>query len=1077
MNEKMIERPTLIIGLGGLGKHVLTHVKHRLYGKFENKMPDNVAIFSMDTANIDDARRPEIKTVNKWTISDFSLDYDERSEEFVHFGGHWGKPVLDIAKQPNPKVRIDPFISGWLKKDDAERYHNMTEEDLSVKKGVGQKRQASRVCLFLKLKEQEFVENLKRTINRVDRYSTKDRPLRVIIIGSIAGGTSCGALLDISILIHHLVSECEFPSQFIGLITLVKGFEGLKSSRDITSDDYKRMEANSFAAFRELERLMFIKNSPYTIDYSDQIKSVKLKDRLFDVLYFIDGSTLSYIAGRDAARLQHSEGIVPATADFLYMHLIGLTDDYSNISTALATNFDNAEKYPRDGAVYSSFGIHRLIFDAQGIMDMFAPNLAWDVIDHFIDQKAHQTGSSGIEQDVLDFLSSTGNTPFNHTVSAQLNSNDAIKTNETYLLGVLRFGGIRPLQVNTVDYNSIETSALLRPRPSSDVIKDVDNLSNRQIGIPDQKLGANDKNGTLYAVLNYLYEENQKKYFDTLKQAVEKLADGEKSASLLYTLEFLNELLKKYESFSKHIDALAKTIKDKKDVANKQTSALATELQKTKSGAKQKVYIQARSYELQWMKIEIILGYFQKLTGAHFELAEKIRDDVEGYVNAFKNLKDIMSTMIDSVRQVRRNTIKNYPVRTYVTKPDDPWENRLYALMLDEIPNGHVENKLCEILPKIDKNKVIKEFTWKVSPNAEFTGFLSSDYVPSVRQTETNVWNFAFVKKMIELGHLNKLIDLNIFDILAWTKCTNASMEKQKAMCNTQAIELLNHLKKASEASISYDSSIHNQPSNYGVSYGVHQNTWKIYAPWKPSEPGSFISDVLFEHTKNSNDEYKESIHEIVAKTTMHYLRMPAMPNISNLENSYLEHLRAERFPPLHNFLAEKNATRYETMLVESKIPGINITSFCPQVTSLLEYEDDLIAFTRAYVLKKLKQELDNNMLKWQYSVEYQKRTHIVWLENTILKSAGSFIASDAILKSEFVKLITNEWNIKRKDFQNDIVSLSGKTLIDELYDEITKLRDLALGKNVTAVERDLYLVMSLVLENEIALLEKIRAI
>jgi len=1076
MSEQMIERPTLIIGLGGLGKHVLTHVKHRLLSKFDNKMPEDVAIFSMDTAGIDDARRPEIKTVNKWTISDFSLNYNENSKEFVHFGGRWGEPILDIVANNMP----DPFISHWLKEDDAKSYLSMTEEDLSVTRGVGQKRQASRVCLFLKLREQGFVENLRETINSVDRNSTKERPLRVILIGSIAGGTSCGALLDVSILLHHLVSECKYPSQFIGIVTLPKGFEGLKTSNDITFEDYIRMEANSFAAFRELERLMFInKNSPYNIVYSKRIEQVQLKDRLFDISYFIDGSTLSYIAGKAgkaATKLQYNEGIAPATADFVYMHLLGLTDDYANISNGLAVNFNNAEKYPRDGAIYSSFGIHRLIFDVQGIMNMFAPILAREVLEHFIDPKMYHTGSSGIIQEVLDFLSSASNTTFNHTVSAQLNSNSALKTHENYLLGVLRFGGMRPVQVNAVEYDSIVTSRLLSPRLSREVIRDVDNLAGRQIGITEQQLGPNDRNGTLYAVLNYLYKENQNKYFDNLKHAVEKRADSAlNKVSLLYTIDFLNELLKKYEAFSEHVDNFAKAVKDKKETANKHSSTLATGLNSTNSGKKQRAYIKARNHELQWMKIDIILSYFQKLTESHYKIAEKIRNDVKGYIDAFKSLKDIMSTMEDSVRQVRWNSINNYPVRSYVTQPDDKWENRLYALMLGETQRDYIEKKLVDILPKIDKNSVIKEFTWKVSSNAEFTGFLSSEYVPGVRQSETHEWNFTFVMKMLELGHLQKLNEINIFDILAWTKCSSDIKEKQQAECSVQAIELANHLRKASEAAIRYDSGTHNQQSKYGVSYGQYLITWKLYAPWKTSEPGSFISDILNKESQSASAEYNESISEIVAKTTMHYLRMPAMPNISDLEKSYHGHLRKQEFPPLHNFLAEKNATRYEAMLIKSGIPSLKISSFCPQMTSLLEYEDDLIAFTRAYILKILKQAMDNDVLKWQYAVEYKLSTHTIWLKDALLESAESFIASDAILKNTLVQLIKIEWDKRRDGYKNAAVNSDGKTFSDELNEEIGKLRKHALSKDTTAVERDLYLVMSLVLESEITLLKKIK--
>jgi hypothetical protein len=142
--------PAIVIGIGGTGKWVVTHLKHDIIAANEGQLPDNVALLSFDLAA---QETPAIEILkfkfNEGKKDHFMIDFSQNSKEFHNFSGFWARPIFSIAQGQGSGY---PYINQWLREDDAKAY-NLSRGELDNTGGVGQKRQGSRASLFLGVKD------------------------------------------------------------------------------------------------------------------------------------------------------------------------------------------------------------------------------------------------------------------------------------------------------------------------------------------------------------------------------------------------------------------------------------------------------------------------------------------------------------------------------------------------------------------------------------------------------------------------------------------------------------------------------------------------------------------------------------------------------------------------------------------------------------------------------------------------------------------------------------------------------------------------------------------------------------
>ena len=139
--------PSIVIGLGGTGKWVLTDLKKGILEANDGVMPDNVILLAFDLEGGRGTPPIERSVFNfkEGKEEIFALDYNgDNAPEFYNFSGYWAQPIFDIKKG---KGKQHQFIYHWLKEDDASSYV-LGGSELHSKDGAGQRRQTSRVSLF-----------------------------------------------------------------------------------------------------------------------------------------------------------------------------------------------------------------------------------------------------------------------------------------------------------------------------------------------------------------------------------------------------------------------------------------------------------------------------------------------------------------------------------------------------------------------------------------------------------------------------------------------------------------------------------------------------------------------------------------------------------------------------------------------------------------------------------------------------------------------------------------------------------------------------------------------------------------
>lgn len=355
----------LAIGVGGSGKAAVTMLKERLEETY-GRVPDNVVLLTFDT---DDLRPTDTFAGTRLTTG---VDERGREREFQHIVSPPGI-TMDRIFADMTLGRNLSYMS-WLERDKLERILGPAERD--IRGGAQQRRPVGRVALFLRWSTPIY-QALLSAISRmygdqeteeVHNAEEIERSKRMIfIIGSVAGGTGSGFLIDIANLVRHAVqSNANWQSVDISaVIVLPDAF----LSYTTAMEDPTNLKPNSFAALRELDRFVRTHSAdlPYMLRYGEDIRSITWSiNQPVDHVYLVD--TTSRDTGDDLD-LSGSplRGVFPCISDFVMAHI-----DRS-LGDAVATLRSNAgQYYEAKSRAYSSFNIRTYILPIDDIVESFS---------------------------------------------------------------------------------------------------------------------------------------------------------------------------------------------------------------------------------------------------------------------------------------------------------------------------------------------------------------------------------------------------------------------------------------------------------------------------------------------------------------------------------------------------------------------------------------------------------------------------------------------------------------------------------------------------------------------------------
>ena len=233
-------RPTVFVGLGGTGMEILLRLRRRiLQADWKGTRLNSLSEFPVAGFLYFDTDTNEARETGRAAATD-------PMAEAVAFGKAESlQAKVDVAFYQRNKSN-HPAIAEWLPSRDL--------STIDTEKGAGQVRSISRLLFFhefetfkqlVSKKASEVMDNIS-TQKALTRLGiTTQRQLRVVVVGSLAGGTGSGAFIDAGLAISSLSSPR--PDQVDLFLMLPSGYAG--ANRD-------RVFANGYAALSELEYVM-----------------------------------------------------------------------------------------------------------------------------------------------------------------------------------------------------------------------------------------------------------------------------------------------------------------------------------------------------------------------------------------------------------------------------------------------------------------------------------------------------------------------------------------------------------------------------------------------------------------------------------------------------------------------------------------------------------------------------------------------------------------------------------------------------------------------------------------------------
>lgn len=209
--------PTLIVGIGGMGGDIVCKLAERI----EREKVDNVELVAMDT-DVNELRQIQERFPRVYTVQTSP------------------KGTVGRALDLNEHARLE-----WFPINDGLTGKPFTE-------GAGQVRAVSRLAFDYAV-DQGLMEGLEKAIAKLRGLTGESmrQEMRIIITGSIAGGTGSGLVLPVAMYIRNfLITRYQDNS------AIIRGFflePDVVFGRVIDGDERNSQRANAYAAVRELD--------------------------------------------------------------------------------------------------------------------------------------------------------------------------------------------------------------------------------------------------------------------------------------------------------------------------------------------------------------------------------------------------------------------------------------------------------------------------------------------------------------------------------------------------------------------------------------------------------------------------------------------------------------------------------------------------------------------------------------------------------------------------------------------------------------------------------------------------------
>jgi hypothetical protein len=262
--SEVIDKPILVVGLGGTGVESLIRVKKAINRHF--RLPVPVA-----------GQRPPDKPAN---VEYLGIDSDETLLNLKYMDVSFNDDEFVLLENAN-------LTSIYKNRETVFKYstHDWIADNLrlqQVRHGAGGIRQAGR--FLLAINTNRVINVLTDKISRLTANRNANDLLYVFILVGCAGGTGSGIFIDIPYMIRQLATQKGFETENIGMIFLP---DVTLSDSMIDGSAALNIKANGFAALKELDYLMSIEQTGEFFEHTYAELEVKTNRPPYDLCHLV----------------------------------------------------------------------------------------------------------------------------------------------------------------------------------------------------------------------------------------------------------------------------------------------------------------------------------------------------------------------------------------------------------------------------------------------------------------------------------------------------------------------------------------------------------------------------------------------------------------------------------------------------------------------------------------------------------------------------------------------------------------------------------------------------------------------
>lgn len=368
---------TLLIGLGGSGKDILMNVRQDIINT-NNSVPNSFLFIDNDSA-ISSIKKPftDLSSIESLTIDGQN---GQRLGLFV-------KDKLPSLKNRFPNTLLSPeYVEMLNRGSNTSRIRSLGALTVSLDINNIRKKISQKLDLLLGNKTQLDSWN--------DDFKIKNETINICIVGSLAGGTGSGFLVDIALLSRELINYMiGWDCTIIGYFTL--------PDESIDTVINENSKANAYAALMELQYIDDKEYSNISFDYdTGDSYELTVNHKLFDNIYLVSNKT--------SLGLLTMENMHRMLANSIYRNTctpFGPLTNAEQMKLGIFTGLDLDEKSDKNRH-FSTISEASLIFPAKRISDYCSNMSLSEVISGHI-LKDDDDDNKNIHENVLSFFNDT----------------------------------------------------------------------------------------------------------------------------------------------------------------------------------------------------------------------------------------------------------------------------------------------------------------------------------------------------------------------------------------------------------------------------------------------------------------------------------------------------------------------------------------------------------------------------------------------------------------------------------------------------------------------------------------------